>query len=171
MSKHVSPGRVRELFDYRDGALYWRKPSNRHSTGPVGTPSGDPSKPGGQRLQVQVKLGTNRRCAVYVHRAVWAWHHGAWPVGQVDHINGDVNDNSIENLRVVGQRENSQNVRRSGVSYDKRKAERPWRARIMTNGRSISLGYFDTRAEAETEYHRAKLIYHEAYRTGVGAAA
>ena len=27
------------------------------------------------------------------------------------------------------------------------------------------------REEAEAEYQRAKLIYHEAYRTGVGAAA
>lgn len=171
MSDHVTPELVRELFRYEDGALYWRNPRPKCTTGPVGSRAGDKSKPGGQRLQVQVKTPAGRRTALYVHRAVWAWHHGEWPDGQVDHINGDVNDNRIENLRVVDQQANSQNVRRAGVTYEKRKVERPWRARIMVNGRSISLGYYDTKAEASAEYERAKLVYHEAYRTGVGKVA
>jgi hypothetical protein len=171
MSDHVTPARIRDLFVCRDAGLYWRNPTDRATRGPVGSRTGDKSKPGGQRLQVQIKLADGRRTAVYVHRAVWAWHHDEWPVGQVDHINGDVDDNRIENLRVVTNSENSQNVRRSGVTFEQRKVERPWRARIMVNGRSISLGYHDSRAEAEAEYERAKLVYHPAYHSGVGRAA
>lgn len=171
MSDHVTPARIRELFRPGDGGLYWRNPQGRQTKGLVGSRTGDPGKPGGQRLQVQVNLGHGKRTAVYVHRAVWAWHHGEWPDGQVDHINGDVNDNRIENLRVVDQRANSQNIRRSGVTFEKRGYRRPWRARIMDNGKSINLGYYATRSEAEAEYERAKLVYHDAYRTGVGAAA
>lgn len=62
-----------------------------------------------------------------------------------------------------------QNRRIRGVTYERRASK--WRARIMVDGRSISLGYYATEAEALAEYQRAKLIYHEAYRTGIAAAA
>lgn len=171
MSEHVTPQMIRDLFRYEDGSLYWRNPGPKSSRGPVGSRTGEKSKPGGQRLQVQIKLGCGRRTAVYVHRAVWAWHHGVWPDMQVDHINGDVNDNRIENLRLVTNSENLQNVRRGGVTFESRKVERPWRARIMINGRNISLGYFDTEREARDEYQRAKLVYHPAWVTGVARAS
>jgi hypothetical protein len=57
----------------------------------------------------------------------------------VDHINGDKNDNSINNLRLVSQRENTHNSRKSnkyskyiGVSFDKRYNN--WIANIRING-------------------------------------
>lgn len=171
MSDHVTPEMVRELFQYEDGALYWRNPRGRMSRGPLGSKSGDKRKPGGQRLQVQVKAPDGRRSAVYIHRAVWAWHHGHWPTKHIDHINGDVNDNRIENLRDVTSGENSQNRRVRGVTLESRKVERPWRARIMVNGRSINLGYFDTEQEALDEYQRAKLVYHDAWATGQAKVA
>ena len=44
------------------------------------------------------------------HSAVWAWHHGRLPKGQIDHIDGDGQNNRIENLREVSGHENQLNT-------------------------------------------------------------
>ena len=46
---------------------------------------------------------------VYSHRIVWKMVHGEDPPGQIDHINGAVDDNRIENLRSVDDAENRKN--------------------------------------------------------------
>lgn len=154
---------LRELVEYRpDGSLWWREQT--HHAQRVDKPLGSPAGKLG-RLQCQI-AGAHR----YVHRLVWLYHRNEWPAGQIDHINGDPHDNRIENLRVVNNAQNSRNRRHRGVSFDRRKAARPWRARIMLDGRSISLGYYDTEAEAMAEYERAKLHYHPTYRTGIAAS-
>lgn len=81
------------------------------------------------------------------HHVVWALHHGDWPAGLVDHINGIRDDNRIENLRVVTRSENARNRRlsaanSSGANGVYRHKER-WRATI-----TVSLGTFDTFDEA-----------------------
>lgn len=45
-----------------------------------------------------------------IHRLVWAVCKGRWPVGTIDHINGDEKDNRIENLRECSQGENNLNT-------------------------------------------------------------
>lgn len=44
------------------------------------------------------------------HLAVWAWHHGRLPEGQIDHIDGNERNNCIENLREVSNGENQMNT-------------------------------------------------------------
>ena len=157
--------RLRELMRYDDGALYWRNPdaNPKYARGPVGSPAGRAG-----RLQVHVD-GVAR----YVHRLIWLYHHSEWPSEQVDHINGNKHDNRIENMRVLTNTQNTQNVDRNGVSFERRSEGRgrPWRARIMADGKSISLGYYATREEAHTEYLRAKRVYHSSWVTGAGQAA
>ena len=46
---------------------------------------------------------------VYYHRVVWALCKGYWPEGQLDHLNGNPQDNRIENLRECSDRENKLN--------------------------------------------------------------
>jgi hypothetical protein len=48
-------------------------------------------------------------CTITAHRAAWALFYGEWPSDQIDHINGQRDDNTIANLRVVDTKENSQN--------------------------------------------------------------
>jgi hypothetical protein len=55
------------------------------------------------------RLGGRKR-QLMMHRAVWAWHHGCFPVTAIDHINGDKTDNRIENLREVSNSENQLNT-------------------------------------------------------------
>ena len=43
------------------------------------------------------------------HGAVWAWHHGRLPEGEIDHIDGNERNNRIENLREVSGHENRMN--------------------------------------------------------------
>ena len=45
---------------------------------------------------------------LYVHRVVYAWHKGYIPPNmQIDHLSGDRHDNSVNNLRLLTNKENS----------------------------------------------------------------
>ena len=100
------------------------------------------------------------------HRVVWAIHHGVWPDGQIDHINGDRDDNRIANLRLATRSANCRNTKLRknsssgimGVSPFKGR----WRAYIRDGGKNIHLGIFSTAAAAAAARKSAeqKLGYH-----------
>ena len=60
-------------------------------------------------LAVNCRIG-KKLVVVYLHHAVWAVCKGRWPEQQLDHINGNKQDNRIENLREVNASENRMNV-------------------------------------------------------------
>lgn len=80
------------------------------------------------------------------HRVAWAIHHGAWPTGQIDHINGDKTDNRLANLRVTDGSTNCRNTKtrktntsgRVGVQWDASRSR--WVAKICRNGKQVTLG-------------------------------
>lgn len=88
------------------------------------------------------------------HRAIWAVVHGAWPDGEIDHIDGDTLNNRLSNLRDVSRTLNGQNIRRSsrntsgrsGVSFNKMQGK--WVAYIKANGVFTFLGTHKTKEEA-----------------------
>lgn len=99
------------------------------------------------------------------HRVMWLLHTGEWPIGQIDHINGDRSDNRIENLRQVSPAENARNMRRPsdnksgaiGVCWHKSAGK--WHAQIKSGGCNRHLGLFENfeaavaaRKAAEAEY-------------------
>lgn len=96
------------------------------------------------------------------HRVVWYLYHGKDPGGkQIDHINGNPQDNRIVNLRLCEARDNQANakVRKDntsgykGVIYYKRFDK--WMAQITRMGKHVILGYFSTKEEAATAYMKA----------------
>lgn len=112
----------------------------------------------------QIKLDNRTYKA---HRLAWLYVYGAWPNGQIDHINGDKLDNSLANLREVTHAENQQNSvvaqKNSssglrGISWDARVQK--WKARITANGKLYFLGYFNSPSEAHIAYLKAKQQLH-----------
>jgi len=108
-------------------------------------------------------------CRVYAHRLAWFYVHGEWPKEQVDHINGKRDDNSIKNLRLASQSQNSCNgVLRAnntsgyrGVSWSKKNQK--WIARIVKHRKQHVLGYFASKEEAYDEYLEAARDLHGEY--------
>ncbi len=102
------------------------------------------------------------------HRLAWLSFYGAWPVGQIDHINGNKIDNRMANLRDVPASINRQNqhnpmrgnsigilgVRRSGMKFE---------TSICVEGKGVWLGTFESAEEAQSEYFKAKRIYHPGF--------
>jgi hypothetical protein len=107
------------------------------------------------------------------HRLAWLYEHGNLPSGYIDHINGVKSDNRICNLRDVSQTVNLQNIRQArpnrksskflGVSYANKgqNPEKPYRARIVVDGKELHLGTFADEYEAHIAYLAAKRVYHE----------
>ena len=93
-------------------------------------------------------------------------HHvvAGYPLGGkvIDHINGDGLDNRRENLRITSLRVNNINRydKRTGLASSKYpgvcwyKIQQKWVARIMVNGHSKCLGYFNSETKAAEAYRR-----------------
>lgn len=99
------------------------------------------------------------------HRLAWLYVHGEWPLGDVDHINGDTGDNRLANLRPATRAENMQNLRKpnrgskSGYLGVSKNAGR-WFAQITVAGKRRHLGYHDTPEAAHIAYLAAKRELH-----------
>lgn len=100
------------------------------------------------------------------HRVAWLIFHGAWPEGEIDHINGDPSDNRLENLRDVTHRTNTENLRSAtraskggalGVCTPK---VGRCRAAITLSGVKRDLGGYDTPEQAHQAYLTAKREVH-----------
>ena len=85
---------------------------------------------------------------------------------QVDHINGNPLDNRVENLRIATPPQNSWNCKTNkrnksgirGVCWDA--SRNKWMAHIMFNGKSRTLGRFDSLDEARfvRQYEEVRLF-------------
>lgn len=87
---------------------------------------------------------------------------------QTDHINGDTLDNRKSNLRNCLKADNAKNARKSRKALSHFKGvtkfnNKFWRARIMVNGQSISLGLHDTEKGAAEAYNSAASKYFGAF--------
>ena len=88
------------------------------------------------------------------HRLAWAFTYGCLPVGMLDHVDRDKDNNAILNLRESNPTENGlnrglQSNNKSGhknISYFKRTNK--WKVEIKRHGKTKHIGYFKTLKEA-----------------------
>lgn len=101
------------------------------------------------------------------HRLAWLYVQGEWPKEDIDHVDGDRQNNRADNLRDVSRSINNQNQRRAqstnrsgylGVSLDKH--GKLWEARIKGSGAQVMLGRFSTPELAHAAYIAAKREMH-----------
>ena len=95
------------------------------------------------------------------HKLVWLYHYGYMPNKQIDHINGIKNDNRIENMRQVDNRDNHLNMKshRNGRLYGTIKDRGKYISRIRVDDKRIFLGTFYTEQEAHNAYKKAYKKY------------
>jgi hypothetical protein len=117
---------------------------------------------GGYLMTTLHKNGKRKTFTVHKLMAITFLNH--IPNGNtmvVNHKDFNKKNNSIENLEIVTNRENSNRLhlnsssRYVGVDYHKK--DKKWRARIEINRKSIYLGKYDSEIEAKNAYE-LKLI-------------
>ena len=150
--------KVRELYDYRDGNLYYKRRLGRR--GKVGSKVG--------YFDDRYYKTSIYRKKYFLHRLIFLWHKGYMPK-TCDHINGDKTDNRIENLREVTLSQNNHNRRINknstsgvkGVSWNKRLCK--WEASIKCNCKKYYLGRFDDIKEASRQVKKVREELHGKY--------
>ena len=95
----ISQELLHEIFEYRDGNLYWKKASNHKVK--LDRKAGSISDTGYLRVGL---FGKHFR----IHRLIYLMFHGHLPK-ILDHINGNKLDNRIENLRPATYSQNCSN--------------------------------------------------------------
>lgn len=102
------------------------------------------------------------------NRLAWLWVKGVWPLGLIDHIDGNPSNNSLKNLREASYEINAQNQRSAkinnkvgllGVSQVG-KANK-WQATITIHKKKRYIGVFETPELAHYAYLKAKRELHD----------
>lgn len=134
---------VRANFTYDDGQLIWNKnpeKSNAWNGKFAGKPAGSIRPDGRIVIRFAGKLWLR-------YHLVWLIHFEALPT-EIDHIDRDVSNDRIENLRAADRYINNGNTSAKGVVCVKGR----YIARIMHNGIQYHLGSFDTFELARAAY-------------------
>ncbi len=152
-------------YDPETGHLRWKIGTGRIKAGYIaGTidPSG----------YIRVAVAGNR---MWAHRTCFALGHNMWPLTfDIDHKNGNPEDNRLANLRPANQ---SENIRNTGIWKNSStghkgvyrikavKSYEAYGAGITVNYKRIHLGSFRSKEEASAAYENAaKLLFGKFYR-------
>lgn len=109
------------------------------------------------------RFGLINRKRYSAHRVIWAIVQGVWPTSEIDHKNGNRDDNRLENLRECSSRQNKANTRlyrsRTGLKGAFHKTAGSFQAAIRIDGKKTYLGSFPTAEEAHAAYACAARQY------------
>ena len=153
------PESIKDYFRYENGKLIRVKKTQANcKLGEVGYPCS----------RGYLTIGFQGK-KYFVHRVIWLIAKGEQPPSQLDHINNNITDNRIENLREATHTENMRNTRlrkdsKSGVKgvfwLEKRKR---WVAKINHNKKCVFLGNFKELADATQAVKEARQKLHEEF--------
>lgn len=142
--------RLKEMLEYspETGVFTWKKSSGRVKAG---------AKAGWTTHNGYLKIAIDK-VEYTAHRLAWFYTYNKWPTEDLDHINGERQNNKLSNLREATRSQNLQNKGKQcnntsgfiGVSYNKSRGK--WDARLKVCGKQICLGLFETAEEASKAY-------------------
>lgn len=95
-------------------------------------------------------------------RFAWAMHHGVWPVHEIDHRDGDTQNNALLNLRDItssAQKRNRKPYGKTGVK-SVHIHQGCYRASLTVNRKAVPLGSFTDLKDAETAVIAAEKEHH-----------
>lgn len=136
-------------YDPETGALTWKQSANRHKRWNArwaGKPAGMITKQGRLRIYFEYQ-------PISVPHVIWLLMTGEWPEHDVDHRDRNPLNNKWNNLRAATRSQNLAN-RRGWGKYLKgvQKNKNKWRANIKVDGKTTSLGNYDTEQQAHEAY-------------------
>lgn len=109
---------------------------------------------------IEISVGSTKYSA---HKLAWYFYYGYYPDFHLDHINGDKQDNKIENLRkstpLQNMRNRGKNKNNSTGFNGVYKSRNKYRARIKVNGKLVNLGTFDKLEDAVIAREKANEEY------------
>lgn len=100
------------------------------------------------------------------HRVAWLYMTGEWPPGEIDHINGDKQDNRFSNLRICTHQQNNHNqaIRRNNTSGVKgvywSKQQGKWRGQVCLNYKMHHTKAFQDISSAEKAVRDLRELLH-----------
>jgi len=160
----MTPEYLHECFDYKPetGQLIWKKRPLHHflserewklvNTQKAGKVAGNERK---RKDGIGYFYTKVNGFEMAVHSFILLMHGTEIPKGMcVDHINGNKQDNRIENLRVVTTSTNAMNSKKRktntsghhGIMWRKERSK--WVVRLVVNGKTHVCGHFDDIGEA-----------------------
>ena len=161
--KMITQKRLKELTDYNadTGIFTW---NNKTGVGRPKARQGEACTNVNGNGYIRIGIDHKRYMA---HKLAWLYVYGEMPK-EVDHINHIRNDNRLCNLREITHQDNCKNMtvhpsNKSGVTGVSETRSGTYIARIMVEGKYLSLGTFKTKAEAIEARLNAnvKYNYHE----------
>ena len=146
------------IFDYKDGNLYWKEKVSDKVV--IGSKVGS-LKHGRPSTKINKK-------DYYLHRLIFCMHYGYFPE-MVDHIDGNILNNKIENLRGCNKFENARNSKRpitnttgvKGVQWKKDKNK--FKVEIWVDKKPRFFGYYDSLDEAKLIAISARNKHHKEF--------
>jgi len=155
----MNQDQIKNLFEYKDGSLYWKVSLNQKIA--IGSKAGSIDKHGYVNIQINKQKHK-------VHRLVFLYHHGYLPK-EIDHIDNTKTNNNIENLRSASRSENMKNMgfhRKNksgfkGVSWHK--ASDRWTVQLMVNNKKKYFGIYKDLELADLVAQEARNLHHKEF--------
>ena len=154
-------------YDPETGVLIWKNRKDRDGRWNgknAGKEAGSKPKNGNY-----TRVSVNKRDYL-AHRVAFLLMKGRWPISDLDHIDGNKQNNSWTNLREVHHYENMQNTKTqknnsSGYRGVSKTDNGKWIAKIYVSGIKFHLGRFKSKEDAAAAYREAARTHH---KTAIG---
>jgi hypothetical protein len=149
---------LHQLFEYRDGELYWKVNKGTATAGSLASK---------KRPDGYARVGIDGK-RYFAHRLIFLMQYGRLPEC-IDHIDGNPSNNHIDNLREASHQQNLYNTKLSarntsgikGVHWHKLSSK--WRVILSICGKKQHIGLFADKELADLVSIEARDKYHKEF--------